>query len=67
MAKQRTMSLAGSEEYGPRMPGPPLPMQMVVRFEAQSEARALIVREGTPVIGEAQSGVLGTPSSRPIT
>ena len=49
------------------MPGPPLPMTTVVRLLAHSLASALMVRAGTPVIGAAHSGVLGTPSSSPMT
>ena len=45
--------------YGPRMPGPPLPMKTVVRLDAHSLARALMMRVGTPVMGDAHSGVLG--------
>jgi len=32
---------------GARMPGPPLPMTTVVRFEAHSSASALMIRLGT--------------------
>ena len=49
------------------MPGPPLPMTTVVRLEAHSSARALMMRAGTPVMGAAHSGLLGTPSSSPMT
>jgi len=67
MANKRTSSLAGSVEYGPLIKGPPLLWAMVVLLEAHFLARALIVRAGIPVIGEAHSGVLGVPSSLPRT
>ena len=57
MAKQMFCRRAGSVAYGPRMPGPPLPMTTVVRLDAHSLASALIVRDGTPQIGAAHSGV----------
>ena len=68
MARHSTCRRAGSCEKAPRMPGPPLPITMVVRFEAHSSARALVMRAGTPVMGSAHSGDLGVPSAaRPMT
>ena len=49
------------------MPGPPLPWIIDVALDAHSLASAFIVHSGTAHLGEAQAGVLGTPSSLPRT
>ena len=67
MARQMFCRRAGSVAYGPRMPGPPLPMTTLVRLLAHSSARALMTRAETPQMGAAHSGVLAMPSSSPMT
>src|SRR4030042_466760 len=61
-----TASLAVSCPYGPLMKLPPS-QAIEVALDAQARASALIVQTGTPHLGEAHAGVLGTPSSFPST
>ena len=51
IARQMFCRRAGSVAYGPRMPGPPLPMTTLVRLDAHSRASALMTRAEHAALG----------------
>lgn len=57
----------GSAENCERMSEPPFTCEMDVACFHHAFASALICREGTPQMASAHLGVLGTPSSPPMT